>query len=351
MSGRGKGGKGLGKGGAKRHRKVLRDNIQGITKPAIRRLARRGGVKRISGLIYEETRGVLKVFLENVIRDAVTYTEHAKRKTVTAMDVVYALKRQGRTLYGWEGVHCPIRELACVYMARQCFTFVPLKRPEEMARTKQTARKSTGGKAPRKQLATKAARKSAPATGGVKKPHRYRPGTVALREIRRYQKSTELLIRKLPFQRLVREIAQDFKTDLRFQSSAVMALQEASEAYLVGLFEDTNLCAIHAKRMSGRGKGGKGLGKGGAKRHRKVLRDNIQGITKPAIRRLARRGGVKRISGLIYEETRGVLKVFLENVIRDAVTYTEHAKRKTVTAMDVVYALKRQGRTLYGFGG
>ncbi|CAN0154896.1 unnamed protein product [Lampetra planeri] len=326
MSGRGKGGKGLGKGGAKRHRKVLRDNIQGITKPAIRRLARRGGVKRISGLIYEETRGVLKVFLENVIRDAVTYTEHAKRKTVTAMDVVYALKRQGRTLYGFGA----------------------------MARTKQTARKSTGGKAPRKQLATKAARKSAPATGGVKKPHRYRPGTVALREIRRYQKSTELLIRKLPFQRLVREIAQDFKTDLRFQSSAVMALQEASEAYLVALFEDTNLLSRALSEvvgMSGRGKGGKGLGKGGAKRHRKVLRDNIQGITKPAIRRLARRGGVKRISGLIYEETRGVLKVFLENVIRDAVTYTEHAKRKTVTAMDVVYALKRQGRTLYGFGG
>uniref|UniRef100_A0A453MZP2 Core Histone H2A/H2B/H3 domain-containing protein n=2 Tax=Aegilops tauschii subsp. strangulata TaxID=200361 RepID=A0A453MZP2_AEGTS len=119
-----------------------------------------------------------------------------------------------------------------------------------MARTKQTARKSTGGKAPRKQLATKAARKSAPATGGVKKPHRFRPGTVALREIRKYQKSTELLIRKLPFQRLVREIAQDFKTDLRFQSSAVSALQEAAEAYLVGLFEDTNLCAIHAKRVT-----------------------------------------------------------------------------------------------------
>ncbi|XP_072526119.1 uncharacterized protein [Salminus brasiliensis] len=617
MSGRGKGGKGLGKGGAKRHRKVLRDNIQGITKPAIRRLARRGGVKRISGLIYEETRGVLKVFLENVIRDAVTYTEHAKRKTVTAMDVVYALKRQniavnaavaknnvpsarwvkmrggpmesrsecgsagdkdastvevilrthgntvlytllkvashdeqnnaptsrmpstlsprlssnapdntrpvrgtfcrrfppistpnapppvrhagsvarfgerrikrgvvtlpfpfvrrtrltrimsGRGKTGGKarakaktrssraGLQFPVGRVhrllrkgnyaervgagAPVYLAavleyltaeilelagnaardNKKTRIIPrhlqlaVRNDEElnkllggvtiaqggvlpniqavllpkktektvktkgvefnaMARTKQTARKSTGGKAPRKQLATKAARKSAPATGGVKKPHRYRPGTVALREIRRYQKSTELLIRKLPFQRLVREIAQDFKTDLRFQSSAVMALQEASEAYLVGLFEDTNLCAIHAKRvtimpklhrfssrrlgkeaarMSGRGKGGKGLGKGGAKRHRKVLRDNIQGITKPAIRRLARRGGVKRISGLIYEETRGVLKVFLENVIRDAVTYTEHAKRKTVTAMDVVYALKRQGRTLYGFGG
>ncbi|KAL7508564.1 hypothetical protein ACHAXN_005628 [Cyclotella atomus] len=187
-----------------------------------------------------------------------------------------------------------------------------------MARTKQTARKSTGGKAPRKQpsrgailfvfwrhrrwrgrngiaqpnergwqagtkvclldsvaeserefrlaeglaggaclifvlrplLATKAARKSAPTAGGVKKPHRYRPGTVALREIRKYQKSTDLLIRKAPFQRLVREIAQDFKTDLRFQSTAVLALQEASEAYLVGLFEDTNLCAIHAKRVT-----------------------------------------------------------------------------------------------------
>ena len=94
-----------------------------------------------------------------------------------------------------------------------------------MARTKQTARKSTGGKAPRKQLATKAARKSAPSTGGVKKLHRYRPGTVTLREIRRYQKSTELLIRKLSFQRLVLEIAQDFKTDLLFQSAAISALQ------------------------------------------------------------------------------------------------------------------------------
>ena len=107
----------------------------------------------------------------------------------------------------------------------------------------------------------------------------------------------------------------------------------------------------HYLTLATGGKGGKGLGKGRAKRHRKILRDNIQGITKPAIRRLARRGGVKRISAMIYEETRGVLKTFLEGVIRDAVTYTEHAKRKTVTSLDVVYALKRQGRTLYGFGG
>jgi histone H3 len=119
-----------------------------------------------------------------------------------------------------------------------------------MARTKQTARKSTGGKAPRIALATKAARKSPFPTGGVKKPHRYRPGTVALREIRKFQKSTELLIRKLPFQRFVREITNDFKTDLRFQSTTLLVLQEAAEAYLVGLFEDTNLCAIHAKRVT-----------------------------------------------------------------------------------------------------
>ncbi|XP_021565448.1 histone H3.3C-like [Carlito syrichta] len=119
-----------------------------------------------------------------------------------------------------------------------------------MAGTKQTARKSTGGKAPRRQLATKATRKSAPSTGGVKKPHRYRPGTGARREMRRYQESTELLVGQLPFQPLVREIAQGFTTDLRFPSAATGALQEASEAYRVGLFEDTDLCALHAKRVT-----------------------------------------------------------------------------------------------------
>ena len=186
---------------------------------------------------------------------------------------------------------------------------------DAMPRTKQTARQPTGGagpgKVPRnaglretvlrgmcaggggmgKHIATKAARKSAPATGGVKKPRRYRPGTVALREIRRFQRSVEHLIPRMPFLRLIREIAQvrllptpfaqvrrpllpkaaaernprlvapslcsrrpcprqDFKTDLRFQSMAVGALQEAAEAYLVGLFEDTNLCALHAKRVT-----------------------------------------------------------------------------------------------------
>ena len=103
--------------------------------------------------------------------------------------------------------------------------------------------------------------------------------------------------------------------------------------------------------MSGRGKGGKGLGKGGAKRHRKVLRDNIQGITKPAIRRLARRGGVKIISGLVYEETRNGLKVSLTSVIDTAVKVTKHQpNRKTVKLGDVLYALTRHDRKLYGVG-
>ena len=120
-----------------------------------------------------------------------------------------------------------------------------------MARTKQIARRFTGGKAPCKHMAILTARKSAPATGDVKKPHRYRPGTVALREICRYQKTTDILICKLPFQRLVREIAQDHvKSGLRFQSTALLAIQEALEAYLVGIFEDTNLCAIHARRVT-----------------------------------------------------------------------------------------------------
>ena len=120
-----------------------------------------------------------------------------------------------------------------------------------MARTKQTARRSTGGKCPRKNLAAKAARKNpVPHSGGVKKPRRFRPGTIAIREIRKFQKSTELLIRKLPFQRIVKEIAQGFNTAIRFQSVAIEAIQTAAEAYLTSLFEDTNLCAIHAKRVT-----------------------------------------------------------------------------------------------------
>lgn len=146
-----------------------------------------------------------------------------------------------------------------------------------MARTKQTARKrddirgGSGGSSTTTTTTTKAprgankpvknkkfAKKAAVSGGGVKRPHRFRPGTVALREIRKYQRGTELLIPRLPFQRLVREIAQDFNLvcsdGIRFQREAIAALQEASEAYLVALFEDTNLCAIHAKRVTAQAK-------------------------------------------------------------------------------------------------
>ncbi|KIJ92042.1 hypothetical protein K443DRAFT_685490 [Laccaria amethystina LaAM-08-1] len=100
----------------------------------------------------------------------------------------------------------------------------------------------------------------------------------------------------------------------------------------------------------GRGKGGKGLGGKGIKRHRKILRDSIQVIPRPSLRRVARRGGVKRIDKCIYKETRGALKFFLEDVLRDTVAYTDHDKRQTVSALDVVHALKRSGHSLYGFG-
>jgi histone H3 len=142
-----------------------------------------------------------------------------------------------------------------------------------MARTKQTARQSresrestggappaapsresTGGAPPaappREQLASKAARKSAPSTGGVKKLGHFRPNAVALREIRKYHELPELLIKKLPFQRMVHEMMQDFKMDCRFQTTAIMTLQEASEAYLTQLFEGAGISAEHAKRVT-----------------------------------------------------------------------------------------------------
>lgn len=132
-----------------------------------------------------------------------------------------------------------------------------------MARTKQTARKSTGGKAPRLQLATKSARESEARERMRKiKPYKYRPGTVSLREIRRFQKSTDTLIPKISFGRVAKEVAQDMaqeihmdhgklsKDNVRFQTTALAAVQEAAEAFIVNQMEETNLCAIHAKRVT-----------------------------------------------------------------------------------------------------
>ncbi|KAM4700737.1 histone H3.3A-like [Discoglossus pictus] len=117
-----------------------------------------------------------------------------------------------------------------------------------MPRFKQTPRKSRGEKALHKEPTKNGERKSTASTSGVKKPHRYRPSTVALREIRRYQKATESVIPRLAFQRMVQEIARAFNPDLRFQCAAIGALQEASEAYLISLFEDANICSTFAKR-------------------------------------------------------------------------------------------------------
>ena len=127
------------------------------------------------------------------------------------------------------------------------------------------------------------------------------------------------------------------------------ALQQVRDAAFGSSSGTSSSASPKPSVQAGRGKAGKGLSRYSAKRHRKVLKDNIQGITKPAIRRLARRGGVKRISGLVYEETRSVVKDWLTLIIKDAVTYTDHAHRKTVSVGDVLQSLKRNGKTLYGF--
>jgi histone H3 len=119
-----------------------------------------------------------------------------------------------------------------------------------MARTKQTARRATGGKAPRKQLATKAARKAAPACGGRKKPYRYRPGTLSLKEIRKLQKNGELLVPKISFGRLVREFVQDHHSDGLVRRGAMENLQESTESFLTEILENSNLCGIHADRVT-----------------------------------------------------------------------------------------------------
>ncbi|ODM88561.1 Histone H2B.3, partial [Orchesella cincta] len=438
MTGRGKGGKGLGKGGAKRHRKVLRDNIQGITKPPSV-VARRGGVKRISGLIYEETRGVLKVFL----RTAVTYTEHAKRKTVTAMDVKKApahpssnamvieaitkLSEKGGS--SLQAIKKYIADVHKVDVEKQgTFIKKALKKAVESGKLTQPkiiSQKAAKKPLPRKPQHSKAASpkpKKAKAPKAAAKP---RPRAPRKQQLRSQQLPNQLLQHQLQNQRLPEGSSQTQGQQPTAPHSQALVQTESTTFYshqvnqtvlnmppkqwkgckkagkaqkniskgrwkeeeaqeegilrylhLQGVeagFPDTGVSskamsimnsfvndiferiAAEASRlahynkrttitsreiqtavrlllpgelakhavsegtkavtkytssnlnMTGRGKGGKGLGKGGAKRHRKVLRDNIQA----AIRRLARRGGVKRISGLIYEETRGVLKVFL----------------------------------------
>lgn len=204
---------------AERHRKVLRDNIQGISKPAIRRLAQRGGVKRMSGLVYEEIRGITKVLMEDLLRDAVIYTESARRITVQEEDIAAALPSAGLPKM-WKS---PKKKKKRAHQRRARFRMNggPMDAEEE-------------NWAPR----------------GRPREHRFKPGTRALMDIRKYQKTTDLLIPKLPFQRLMREIAQDFRFDLRFSEDALLLCQAAVENYLIELFEDANLCAISSNRVT-----------------------------------------------------------------------------------------------------
>jgi len=199
------------------------------------------------------------------------------------------------------------------------------------------------------------AHKHSRSTDGSKKRHRYRPGAQALKEIKKSQQRTDLLLRKRSMQRIVRAIASDSMQDLWFQPQALAALQEATEAYMISSFEDSNLCALHGKRVTIMPKDMELARRlRGEKTWRFYSEQRVQGmggITQPAIKRLARRGGVKRLAGLIYEDARKAMKLFLKTIVHDAVTYTEHARRKTVTALDVVNALKRNKKTIYGFAG
>lgn len=224
MSGRSKKTTKSGASGAKKHRKVLRDNIQGVTKGALKRLARRAGITRLSGLMYEELRTVLKFFIENIERDAVTFTEHVRHTTVKREDVLAAA----------EFMNMPI-------VAGRVFKKDKVKKKEKAAAKTATPQKSKGGKSKSKKTSK---------SRGEKKTRHFKPGTVALREVKRYQKTSGFLIASLPFERLVREVAQDFKADLRFSRSAVALIQLITEHYLVGILEESVLVAISAKRVS-----------------------------------------------------------------------------------------------------
>lgn len=196
-----------------KHRKLIRDSIQGITKPAIGRLCQTAGIKRVSSLIYEEVRGVMKVFMEDVLKDTITFTEHDRRKTVQQADLDAALQVHG--IYLGAGVNPNTNNTFTTKKARQRTTKAPAE------------------------------------NGDVKKPHRFKPGTVALQEIRYQQKhSDNFSIPKANFQRLTREISSNYFDDLRFSHNFMELFQLVVENYLVKILEDANLCCIHAGRQT-----------------------------------------------------------------------------------------------------
>jgi histone H3/H4 len=205
-----------------KHRKILRDNIAGITKPALLRILRRAGIKRVSGLVYEEMRGLLKEWLVAMVRDMVIFMEYARRKTVQLKDLEAALSNHGIMLAA--GINDNAKRTASL---QSCNSRGKSSRPVK----KPTAAVDDG------------------ADATEKKSHRFRPGTVAKREVVRHQKNSDCLaIPKLNFNRLTRELAQDFHTDLRFSETVFDLLQLAAEEYLIQLSSAANACCLHAKR-------------------------------------------------------------------------------------------------------
>lgn len=204
--GLGKGAKGL--GGAKRHRKVLRDNLQGMTKPMIQRLARRGGVMRLEVQAYEEIRGIMMYYLQQIMLHTVTAVQHQRMRTV---------------------------QLAHLKMGYQ------------MA----TGNHYMGGAHSASQAAPLVHQHNAKKPTADGKPHRFRPGTVALNDIRFYQKHSDRAVIPLAsFARLCREVAQDYQDDLRFEEGVFTTLRFMVENYLVHLFTHANRLAIHCARLS-----------------------------------------------------------------------------------------------------
>jgi len=200
--------------GEKKHRLIIRDSIQGITAPAIARICQTAGIKRISGLVYEEVRGVMKVFVEDTLRNALVFCEHSRRRTLQEGDLDAALQVSGK--YLGAGIN-PNTEK----------TFSTKK-----SRSRSNKKEKVEGSEP-------------------KTTHRFKPGTVALRDIRYQQKHSEnFSIPKVNFRRLAREASQDYIDDIRFSKNFMELFQLVVEDYLVNLMDMANLCAIHAGRQT-----------------------------------------------------------------------------------------------------
>jgi histone H4 len=226
MSSKAKSSKSLGKG-AKSQRTVLRNNIQGISRPALQRVMRRGGIKRISGLMYEELRDVMKMYMEEIIKDMVIFVEHDRRKTVQTEDLEASLEMHGIQLAA--GLNPNAKKTKSIQSCN-----------------------SRGKSGPTKKSKVKAGEgdDEGVSAGEVKKPHRFRPGTRAIRAIRYQQKNSDCLaIPKANFDRLTREIAQDYYDgDLRFSEGVIELLQLVVEDYMIDLCADAYRCTLFAGR-------------------------------------------------------------------------------------------------------